>query len=265
RELGVCLLHGVPLEKIYLYWMGNEWGSHVDANVAPVSIPVGSHPAHAVGYAWGLRMQKKPGITVSYFGDGATSTGDFYEAMNFAGVFKIPTIFFCQNNQWAISIPRSRQTAAKTLAQKADSAGIPGVQVDGNDIFACFSAMSEAVARARNGEGATLIEAVTYRAGNHTTSDDESRYRPREEVEYWKARDPILRYKLFLQKKGLWKDDFEKVVIKEADEKIQKAVEIASKTPPPKPEEMFDYLFAEPTQTLKDQKEFLLNSLKPNS
>ena len=118
RELGVCLLHGVPLEKIYLYWMGNEWGSHVDANVAPVSIPVGSHPAHAVGYAWGLRMQKKQGITVSYFGDGATSTGDFYEAMNFAGVFKIPTIFFCQNNQWAISIPRSRQTAAKLSPKK---------------------------------------------------------------------------------------------------------------------------------------------------
>lgn len=260
RELGVCYLHGAPLEKIYLYWMGNEWGSHVDANVAPVSIPVGSHPAHAVGYAWGLKMQKKPGITVSYFGDGATSTGDFYEAMNFAGVFKIPTIFFCQNNQWAISVPRSRQTAAETLAQKAVAAGIPGVQVDGNDIFACFSVMSEAVSRARKGEGATLIEAVTYRANHHTTSDDESRYRPREEVEYWKARDPISRYKLFLQKKGLWKDDLEKAAVKEADEKIQKAAEIASNTPPPKPEEMFDYLFEKPTETLKKQKEFLCHS-----
>ncbi|MBI4995283.1 pyruvate dehydrogenase (acetyl-transferring) E1 component subunit alpha [Candidatus Peregrinibacteria bacterium] len=261
RELGICFLHGAPLEKIYLYWMGNEWGSHVDANVAPVSIPVGSHPAHAVGFAWGLKMQKKPGITVSCFGDGATSTGDFYEAMNFAGVFKIPTIFFCQNNQWAISVPRSRQTATKTLSQKAVAAEISGIQVDGNDIFACFSAMSEAVLRARKGEGATLIEAVTYRATHHTTSDDEMRYRPREEVKYWKARDPISRYKLFLQKKKLWKDDLEKAAIKEADAKITRAVEIAEKTPPPAPEEMFDYLYAEPTPTLKEQKNILLKFL----
>lgn len=262
RDLGVCFLHGAPLERLYLYWMGNEWGSVVNANVAPVSMPVGSHPAHAVGYAWGLKLQKKPGITVSYFGDGATSTGDFYEAMNFAGVFKVPTIFFCQNNQWAISVPRSRQTAAKTLAQKAIAAEIPGVQVDGNDIFACFSIMSEAVNRARNGQGATLVEAVTFRAKHHTTSDDESRYRPREEVEYWKTRDPILRYKLFLQKKGLWKDNLEKEAIKEADEKIARAVEIAEKTPAPKPEEMFDYVFKKTTATLQKQKDYLISFMK---
>lgn len=259
RELGVCFLHGAPLERLYLYWMGNEWGSHVDANVAPVSIPVGSHPAHAVGYAWGLKLQKKPGVTVSYFGDGATSTGDFYEAMNFAGVFNIPTIFFCQNNQWAISVPRSRQTATETLAQKSVAAGIPGVQVDGNDIFASFVAMEEAVRRARKGEGATLIEAYTFRWRHHTTSDEESRYRPRGEVEFWKPRDPILRYKLFLQKRGLWKDDLEKIAIKEADEKINRAVEIAEKTPAPAPSEMFDYVFEKNTLPLQAQKKYLLN------
>ena len=161
RELAACLLHGVPLEKIYLYWMGNEWGNNFEANCAPVSIPVGTHPLHAVGFAWGLKLQKKPGITISYFGDGATSEGDLYEAMNFAGVFKAPTIFFCQNNQWAISVPRSRQTAAKTLAQKAVACGFPSVQVDGNDVFAVAAVTQQAVARARGGLWPTFIEAVT--------------------------------------------------------------------------------------------------------
>lgn len=258
REFGLCYLHGQPLEKIYLYWMGNEWGSNTDACVAPVSIPVGSHPLHAVGYAWGMKLQKKPQISVSYFGDGATSEGAFYEGLNFAGVFNIPTIFFCQNNQWAISVPRTKQTAAKTLAQKAIAAGIPGVQVDGMDIFATAVVMKEAVERARSGKGPTLIEAVTYRFGNHTTSDDSGKYRSKEEVAAWRKKDPLTRYKLFLQKKNLWSEEWEKGVAAEAEIKIRAAVEAAEKMSPVKPEDIFDYMYAQLPQALQEQKEYLL-------
>lgn len=260
RELGICYLHGVPLEKIYLYWMGNEWGNNYEANVAPVSIPVGTHMLHAVGFAWALKLQKKSVLTISYFGDGATSEGDFHEAMNFAGVFKVPTIFFCQNNQWAISVPRSKQTASETLAQKAAAYGFPGIQIDGNDVFAAFHATKEAVDRARKGAGPILIEAVTYRFGNHTTSDDAGKYRSKEEIEYWRLRDPLIRYKLFLEKKDLWDSEFGKKVIADAEVKIKKAVEIAENTPRPKPEEIFDYIYAELTPELKQQKEYLSKS-----
>lgn len=257
RELAACHMHGLPLEKIFLYWMGNEWGSHTDACVAPVSIPVGSHPLHAAGYAWGAKLQKKPIVTVSYFGDGATSTGDFYEAMNFAGVFKIPTIFVCQNNQWAISIPRSRQSAAATLAQKALACGIPGIQVDGNDVFASFSVMAEAVKRCHAGLGATFIEMVTYRLGNHTTSDDALRYRKQEEVDGWRKKDPIIRLKLFMQQKNLWDEKFQEKIEAEADEKIRQAVEKAESTPKPKPDEIFDFMYETLTPALEEQKKYL--------
>lgn len=253
RELGISFMHGVPLEKIYLYWMGDEKGSLHDANVAPHNIVVGAHALHAAGYAWGLKMQKKNGITISYFGDGATSTGDFYEALNFAGVFKIPTIFLCQNNQWAISVPRSHQTAAKTLAQKGLACAVPGIQVDGNDVFAMFAVTYEAATRAREGLGATLIEAVTYRFGNHTTSDEAVRYRNEKEVDFWRLRDPLLRYKLFLQKKNLWDDTWQKQIEKTSQERISEAAEIAEKTPAPEPTEIFDYLYKKPTPQLREQ------------
>lgn len=261
RELGICYLHGVPLEKIALYWMGNEWGSNYDAHVAPVCIPVGTHPLHATGFAWGLKLQKKPGLSISYFGDGATSEGDFYEAMNFAGVMNVPTIFFCQNNQWAISVPRSKQTAAKTLAQKSIAAGIPGIQIDGNDVFAVYAVTAEAAARARAGKGPTLIEAVTYRFGNHSTSDDATKYRPKEEIDYWRKRDPLVRFKLFLQKKNLWSEAWEQKVSDEAREKILAAAKIAEQTPRPAPNEIFDYLYAKPTPELEEQKEYLIHYL----
>ncbi|MEK7524078.1 MAG: pyruvate dehydrogenase (acetyl-transferring) E1 component subunit alpha [Patescibacteria group bacterium] len=257
RELAITHMHGVPLEKLYLYWMGNEWGSNFEANVAPISIPVGTHMLHATGFAWGLKMQKKSAITVSYFGDGATSEGDFYEAMNFAGVLNIPTVFFCQNNQWAISVSRAKQTAAKTLAQKAIACGMPGIQVDGNDIFAVHAVMFEAAERARSGHGPTLIEAVTYRYGNHTTSDDAGKYRSEAEVKEWRKRDPITRFKIFLQDKKLWDEDFEKKIIHESEGKIREAAEKAEKTPIPKPNEIFDYLYEKPTPALEEQKKYL--------
>lgn len=265
REFAICAHHGVPIEKIYLYWMGNEWGNNFEARVAPVSIPVGTHMLHATGFAWALKLQKKTGITVSYFGDGATSEGDFYEAINFAGVFKIPTIFLCQNNQWAISVPRHKQTAAKTLSQKAVAVGIPGVQVDGNDVFAMFAVTQAAAERARKGDGATLIEAVTYRFGNHTTSDDALKYRDPVELEYWRPRDPVRRMKIFLQKKNLWSEEFEKKIIDESQKKISAAAEAAEKTPRPQPNEIFDYMYEKPTPALEEQKRYFMNFLGKNS
>lgn len=259
RELLICRMHGVPLEKICLYWMGNEWGSNHEACVAPVSIPIGTHTLHAVGMAWAFKLQKKPHVTISYFGDGATSTGDFYEALNFAGIFKTPTIFFCQNNQWAISTPRSKQTAAETLAQKAVAAGIPGIQVDGNDLFAVHAATKEAVLRARSGLGATLIEAATYRLGDHTTSDDALKYRKKEETEAMRKFDPILRFRLYLQTQKLWNEQIEQEIIASGEKEIAEAVEKAEKTPAPAPNEMFDYLYEKPTPALEAQKEYLLS------
>jgi len=178
REHAVMWAHGVPMESIYLYWMGNEVGAKFPegVRVLPPSIPVGSHMLHAVGISWAAKMRKEKDVAATYFGDGATSEGDFHEALNFAGVYKTPTIFICQNNQYAISVPRNIQTAAETLAQKAIAYGVPGVLVDGNDLFAMYAVTKEAVDRARRGEGPTLIEAHTYRFGDHTTSDDASKY-----------------------------------------------------------------------------------------
>ncbi|MEK9132561.1 MAG: pyruvate dehydrogenase (acetyl-transferring) E1 component subunit alpha, partial [Patescibacteria group bacterium] len=261
REFGISYVHGIPLEKLYLYWMGNEWGSNYDACVAPVSIPVGTHPLHAVGMAWAFKLQKKSNITVSYFGDGATSTGDVYEALNFAGALKVPTIFFCQNNHWAISTPRHKQTAAPTLVQKALAGGIAGVQVDGNDLFAVAAVTKEAADRARQGLGSTFIEAVTYRLGHHTTSDDSTRYRTDEEVKMWALRDPLLRMRKFMMKKNLLDAAFEEKIIADAEEKIRTAVEKAESVPPPAPEEMFDYLYETPTPELEEQKAYLLKFL----
>jgi pyruvate dehydrogenase E1 component alpha subunit len=179
RETGAMWRHGVPLKSLSLYWMGNEFGSHMPegVRVLPISIPVGSHPLHAVGLAYAGKYRRDNSIAITYFGDGATSEGDVHEAMNMAGVLQLPCVFLCQNNQYAISVPIREQTASATIAQKAVAYGFPGVRVDGNDIFAVYAAVEEAVARARRGEGPTLIEAYTYRLGPHTTADDPTKYR----------------------------------------------------------------------------------------
>jgi len=261
REMGVLFMKGVPLKNIYIYWMGNERGQHFpeDVNVFPISVPVGTHPLHAVGAAWAAKLQKEKICTISYFGDGATSEGDFHEAMNFAGVFQVPTIFFCQNNQYAISVPRKRQTAAETLAQKAVAYGFEGLQVDGNDPFAVYAATREARIRAVSGLGPTMIEAVTYRFGPHTTADDPGKYREDAEVEEWKALDPLLRVQRYLQGKRLWSDEVERKIKAEADGIINQAVQEAEKEAEAFPEEMFKYTFAEMTPHLKEQ----MNDLMP--
>ncbi len=264
REMGVCYMRGVPLRDIYLYWMGDERGQRVpeDVHVFPVSIPVGSHPLHAVGTAWAAKLQGESICTVTYFGDGATSEGDFHEAMNFAGVFQTPTIFFCQNNQYAISVPRNIQTAAKTLAQKAIAYGFGGIQVDGNDVFAVYAATAEARERAISGKGPTLIEAVTYRFGPHTTADDPTKYRGDEELEQWKPLDPLLRLQKYLGGKKLWSEEWEAQIKGEAEKSINEAVQEAEGVPPPKPEEFFQYAFAEMTPTLREQMDEFLASVR---
>jgi pyruvate dehydrogenase E1 component alpha subunit len=253
--MGVFYLRGVPLKDIYLYWMGDERGHRTteDVNVFPVSIPVGSHPLHAVGTAWAAKLKSEKICTVAYFGDGGTSEGDFHEALNFAGVFQTPTIFFCQNNQYAISVPRKTQTAAKTLAQKAIAYGFSGIQVDGNDLFAVYAATKEARKRAVSGRGPTMIEAVTYRFGPHTTADDPTKYRSDEEVAEWKPLDPMVRLQKYLHEKGLWSEEWEARVKGEAEISIDQAVQEAEGIPSPKPEEIFQYTFAAMTPNLKEQ------------
>ena len=263
REIAVTLMMGISLKNFYLYWMGNEMGSQAPEgiNVMPVSVPVGTQTLHAVGAAWAAKIKGDKIVTLVFFGDGATSKGDFHEAMNFAGVFKIPTIFFCQNNQFAISVPRSLQTASKTIAQKAIAYGFDGIQVDGNDLFAVFTATKEAVEKARSGGGPTLIEGVTYRFGPHTTADDPTKYRTEEEIEPWKSLDPLIRLRLYLKEKKLWNEGVENKLTGEAQKEIDQAVKEAEAIPTPEIEEIFNYVFAEMTPPLKEQMEYLKSTL----
>jgi pyruvate dehydrogenase E1 component alpha subunit len=263
RELAATLTMGVPLKTFFLYWMGNEMGSRAPdgVNVMPVAIPVGTQPLHAVGVAWAAKLKGEKIVTMTYFGDGATSKGDFHEAMNLAGVFKTPTIFFCQNNQFAISVPRKLQTASATLAQKAVAYGFDGIQVDGNDLFAVMAATKEAVEKARSGGGPTFIEGVTFRFGPHTTADDPTKYRTEEEIEPWKPRDPFVRLRLYLKGKGLWNEDAEDCATEKGQKQIDEAVKEAEAVPAPAPEEIFQYVFSEMTPPLKEQLEYLRTTL----
>ncbi len=206
RELGGLLVRGVPLQQFYLYWLGNEQGCALDPeqyHVTPISLPIGSHLPHAVGLAFAERYQGRDRIAIVFVGDGGTSEGDFHESLNLAAVWNTGTIFFVQNNQYALSVPSNDQTATPTFAEKAAAYGFEGVRVDGNDVTAVFAATAAAAARARAGGGPTLIEGVTYRIGPHTTSDDPKRYRPPGEVEEWQRRDPIIRLQKLLLERGL--------------------------------------------------------------
>jgi pyruvate dehydrogenase E1 component alpha subunit len=264
RETGAMWMHGVPLERLALYWMGNEFGSHAPegVRVLPISIPVGSHPLHAIGLAYAGKYRQDGSIAITYFGDGATSEGDVHEAMNMAGVYRLPCVFFCQNNQYAISVPRHAQTASPTIAQKALAYGFPGIQVDGNDIFAVYAVVREAVARARAGQGPSLIEAYTYRMGAHTTADDPTKYRDDAEMEEWRPRDPLLRVQRYLDQRGLWSDAWEQEVVEACTAEIEQAMAAAAAVPPPPPEDMFRYMYAEMTPPLVEQETGLLATLQ---
>ncbi|WIV13392.1 pyruvate dehydrogenase (acetyl-transferring) E1 component subunit alpha [Proteiniborus sp. MB09-C3] len=257
RELGAWLYKGVSLEQVFLYWYGNEMGSKFpeDVKMLPVSVPIASQLNHAVGIAMASKIKREKDVAIAYVGDGGTSQGEFHEAVNFAAVFNAPVVFLIQNNQWAISVPRSVQTKSKTLAQKALAYGIPGIQVDGNDVLAVYAATKEAVERARNGEGPTIIEAVTYRLGPHTTSDDPTIYRDVSEVTEWEKKDPIDRFKKYLIDKGLWSEDKDKSKYEEYENYVGetfKKVEGSGFVPL---EDIFKYTYAEMTPNLIEQYE----------
>ena len=259
REMAADIWRGRSLESIIVYNNGfNEAGRiPAERNDLPTSIPVGSQLLHAVGIAWAIKYRGRDDMALAFFGDGATSQGDFHEALNFAGVFQVPVVFVCQNNQWAISIPRAKQTRSQTLAQKALAYGITGIQVDGNDLLAVYAAADEAVKRARTGAGATLIECVTYRMAVHTTADDPKRYRTDTEVEEWRRRDPIPRFQGYLTAKGLLTADLLSAEEAAVQTQIQAAVDRAEEEMKRlgDPLLMFEHAYAEMPEYLKEQKE----------
>jgi pyruvate dehydrogenase E1 component alpha subunit len=226
-----------------------------------MSIPIGTHALHAVGAAMAAQRLGEDSVTVAFLGDGATSEGDVHEALNFAAVFKAPCIFYVQNNQWAISVPLSKQLAAISIAHKAVGYGMPGIRVDGNDPLACYAVMAEAAQRARDGGGPTLIEAVTYRLGPHTTSDDPTRYRSAEELDRWAALDPIPRYRTYLQSCGLWNQRLEERVAARSKRLRAELREAVFGAPDMDVTEVFDTVYAEITPGLLAQREQLLTEL----
>lgn len=245
RDNAALIWRGVSMEDILVFWGGDERGSRSGpAQDFPLCIPVGSQAAHAAGVAYAFKYRKQARVAVCIFGDGASSKGDVWEAMNFAGVWKLPVLFVVNNNQWAISVPLKWQTAAQTLAQKAIAAGFSGEQVDGNDLIAVRAAADEAIAAARAGEGPRLIEAVTYRLGDHTTADDASRYRSAEEVqEHWKQ-EPIVRLRTYLVSRMSWNKAEEENVTSDCEARVEEAIKRYLAIEPRPPETMFDHLYA---------------------
>jgi pyruvate dehydrogenase E1 component alpha subunit len=256
RDAAAMWSHGYPMASLFLGRTGDERGGAPpdDVPILPPSITVGGHMIHAVGLAWAEKLLGTDRIAITYFGDGATSEGDFHEAMNFAAVYGTPTVFLCQNNGYAISLPTDRQTRSESIAVKATAYGMPGFLVDGNDLLAVYRASKEAVERARNGEGPTLIEARTYRIGPHTTNDDPGRYRSAEEEAEAEARDPLTRVRIHLEKHGAWNADDERATIDAASIAVDRAIEEAESVPVPDADHVFDAMFADRTVQLDEQR-----------
>jgi pyruvate dehydrogenase E1 component alpha subunit len=259
RENAALWMHGLPMHYVFLHWMGDERGNQIPEGVCqtPLCIPIGTQMLHATGIAWAFKMRKEPRVAITYFGDGATSEGDFHEAMNFASVFQVPCVFFCQNNHWAISVPRESQMNSATVAQKALAYDIPTVQVDGNDLFAVFKASRDAIERARAGGGPSFIEAVTYRLADHTTADDARRYRDNKEVEAWLGKDPLIRLRRYLDGKKLWDDAKQAAADESAKDAANKVIEAAFGVAKPTTDDIFDYTYATLPASLEAQKRTL--------
>jgi pyruvate dehydrogenase E1 component alpha subunit len=261
RETAAAIYRGTPLSGLFIFQAGYNEGSRIPEgqNDLPIAVPVGTQIPHAAGIAYGMKYRQAKQVVLTFFGDGATSEGDFHEGLNFAGVFQTPTIFLCQNNQWAISLPRAKQTKSKTLAQKALAYGLPGVQVDGNDIFAVYVAVQEAVERARAGDGPTLIECVTYRLSFHTTADDPSKYRSEAEVKAWQKRDPLPRLQQYLIDQDLLSKQhlaaLEDDIRAEIDQAWQEAQ--AQMEQMGDPLDIFDHVYAERPPYLEEQRQSL--------
>jgi pyruvate dehydrogenase E1 component alpha subunit len=252
RQHAVFLVRGLPLESFFIGWRGlvdtSEGAKKVKATA--VAVPVASQVPHGLGIAFAMKYRSEGAAAIAYVGDGGTSEGDFYEALNMAGVWKVPLVVIIENNGWAISVPRKNQSAAKTLAQKGIAAGIKCVQVDGNDVIAVYKATSEAIANSVSGP--TVIECVTYRMSMHTTADDPSRYRSDDEVAAWQKKDPIARVRVYLTNKGVWSEEGEKKYVEEQAKKIDEAVEIAEKYKSD-PALMFQNVYSFMPDTLKEE------------
>ncbi len=260
RETGAMLVRGVEMHEILAYWGGDERGmAYAGPNAPrqdfPISVPIATHAPHAVGVAYAFKLRKEPRVAVCVVGDGGTSKGDFYEALNAAGVWQLPVLFVVVNNQWAISVPRDLQSRAPTLAQKAIGAGIDGEQVDGNDAIAVYHTVSQALLSCRRGGGPRLIEALTYRLSDHTTADDARRYRSELEVERARSLDPVPRLRAYLEREGAWSDADEQALLAEQARLVDEAVEKYLSAPPPKPGAMFEHLFATLPPALEAQRE----------
>jgi pyruvate dehydrogenase E1 component alpha subunit len=255
RDAALMWRAGYPWKLLLAGRTGDERGGQAPegVNVLPPSITVGGHMIHAVGLAWAEALNGTDRVALTSFGDGATSEGDFHEAMNFAAVYKTPTVFLCQNNGFAISYPREEQTRSESIAMKADAYGMPGFLVDGNDVAAVLSAVGDAVERARAGDGPTLIEAVTYRLGPHTTSDDPARYRDEDEADEWRMRDPLERVRALLERAGGWTPGWQAELESKASELIEEAVAEAESLPQPTAAEMLSRMYDEPTTPLRAQ------------
>ncbi len=258
RDIGTLIQRGVKLSQILLYWGGDERGNvFKDSTDFPYSVPVGSQPLHAAGAAFALKYKKQKQAVVSICGDGATSQGDFYEAMNIAGAWKLPVVFVVCNNQWAISVPREAQTGAKTIAQKAIATGFIGEQVDGNDIIAVQHRTAEALRAARESGEPRLLEMVCYRQSDHTTADDASRYEPKNSRENEWHKEPISRLQKYLKSINVWNESLEQKIQAECAAEVDLAVKEYVETPPQPLESMFDYLYETLPSAYASQRESL--------
>lgn len=262
RDHGAMLTFGADMTRTFLYWNGRLEGCVPPEgnHIFPAAVPIATQLLHAVGASWAEKRKGTKHIAIAYFGDGATSEGDFHEGLNFASVFQTPTIFFNQNNGYAISVPFERQMNSKTIAQKGVAYEIPSVRVDGNDIFAVYFEMQRATERARSGGGPTLIEAVTWRTGAHTTADDPTKYRPKGQGA--EIVDPIVRLERFMKNEGFWQDAYIQSTQVKIEEEIEEAVKAMETYPKPKVEDLFDHVFAELPSSLATQRDSYLQLLR---
>lgn len=256
RELGAWLAKGATLEEVFLYFMGYEDGTVFKnaKNITPISVPIGSQLIHAAGIGYAINYKKEDSVVYAIVGDGGTSTGDFHEALNFATVWNAPVVFLVQNNQFAISVPFKKQTRSINIAVKGIAYGMACIKVDGNDLFAMTRALREAEAHAREGKGPVLIEALSYRRGAHTTSDDPTKYRTKEEEESWSVADPIDRLRKYMVSKNLWDVAQEEPLLAEYKKEVDRQFEAAEKYPPYPLEDVFKYLYVDMPDDLKEQK-----------